>query len=794
MKQRIDGAPKPPTEGTKEANVLPERGLSSGADFEPKPKLAPEQLARVEDFLRTEGVIQEVANPKNGEKVKVIDLGRMADDQTIVSKAFNNRVEKDGKMFNFSKRDTLFQLLGGEVGITKEQYERGDFSSKPFLYIPESIDAATSMMPIKNTEFHAGIWELSNTNNSFQKHPTQERVESEISDIEVRCSALIFHPKYGDAFRDEKGNLVIRDAETRKYKPFSWTALRGYGITDSLILGRSDNRDENRSIQEALRAHLPHLVERGALSPERDIRGLSIGHVTGEEKDFDRRVSNPRYVMMNGVRHYLNRDGVQGGFLVRRLTDKLGALVDAETNKVTLTFMLLNRSEISKKENAQYPEAGAAQSQPRAFVPESFAQPKRMHESDARYRARVYVVEEALQTFLRTAQSAGKFVGWIRKEDPLARTTFGDALRFVAETEGGQDAFAHLAAQFGSDEQTTQTIIASYGGLMRAADEAEDFVHENIACEKEECEEMALRVRHNILSKAQQLLTSSIRSPDVSKIAEKFSLFSVGGALFVGIFRALKESKNEVSLEDIRSASFEQITALDLSKEDRKEMQEIWESQYGKKEYEPRFREDLRRGFDESLTAGTVTYFLYRHEGHIISFSRSEVVGERDNLLVKHRGSLMTHPGYAGGAVGLVFFKKVLALDRQGSILEAECDADPEKTPVMLKYFEEYGYIATGYREDKADTANDEEKGEPTLVLEQRDGEIFHTKGLSQQEIRSYAHADLREEGMHFVRYEGASFPFSTYFSDEYAMTRFFRDSVQGKPVYYAAFEKRRLR
>ena len=382
---------------------------------------------------------------------------------------------------------------------------------------------------------------------------------------------------------------------------------------------------------------------------------------------------------------------------------------------------------------------------------------------------------------------------------------------YLQKCNGGSTCFGTIENILGESEDTARThrlkiFVAQQSGALDLGDVLRlntlgssgerDYVYEKFAelLDSSEDTKVAgeqmglapeeLRIMGNrLVGRAAGLLREA--SVDIGNTIRRLEFISSDAALFASGFKSLTE-RGDVDLDDIRGASLERIPSNEITPEDRAQMAEIWEFHYGQK-YTEALRTELRNEFTDSFSEENIQYYLYHHHDNVVSFSRSEVVGvSEDGLTRKHRGSLMTNPAYEGGAVGLAFFKRVLAEDLKGSVLEAECDADPEKTPVVSKYFEEYGYVASAYREDD---------GEPTLVLRQKEGEVYRSKQMTQGEIRAYANAETQGP-IRCVRSESVPPHFTHGMQDGFVMTRYFVEKIKNQDdptkevsVYYAAFE-----
>lgn len=269
------------------------------------------------------------------------------------------------------------------------------------------------------------------------------------------------------------------------------------------------------------------------------------------------------------------------------------------------------------------------------------------------------------------------------------------------------------------DTAVVQKIFATYGALISAADEAETFVRTTIECEEAECNQVAHRVRTNMLARAQRLLSSAVRTEDPVAIAEKLAHFQIAGTLFAGAFKALKEQGQVLNWEHIKNSSFERVSSQEITKEDRMQMEKIWESYYAGKYDSKELEDSLRQDFMASYEKENVHFYLFKYKGNVASFFLSETVGEDAGRARKHLASFMTSQSFEGGGLGLAVMEKGLEEEQKGAVLVGESDVDPVRTPIVSKYFEQYGFIATRAYDDH---------GEPTLALERWEDDRFTTQ------------------------------------------------------------------
>jgi GNAT superfamily N-acetyltransferase len=749
----------------------------SGGAFS-APELPPVRLAEVESVLRDKGVITETIDPKSNERVRVIDLERLANDKNLDGNLRVSVKDAGGTEYRFTKREMLFKLLENEVGITPDQLENGDFMPQPFLFVPTSVDAATQSRHIKNAKFHKGIWELSGTNSPFAPHPTKDD-EGEISQREVQCAVAIFHPKFGDAYRDETGELLMRDPTTREYKNFSWTALAGYGISDVSIM--KSNSERLSTLHEAMRARLPNMVKNRLLQPESDVRVLTIDS-KGTARRFEKEIKNPRYVMYGGVYHYIDGSSLKGTFSFR-VIGNIGVLRNLNSGKTDHTFTIVDKANADLNPSGQY-FAGAKKSAPRNVIAADFTPPQRDYESSETFKGRLGVVDWGIQELLARLEEFPFLASLIRADDETVRRGLGDALRFIAETKNADSLLSTLSKNIG--EEGARSLLRVYSELMQAADTMERFIREQFACEDQECEKLVHEARQDVLRRAQLLVQDGVmRTDSLQDLLKKLSDFQTSATVFASAFKSFQRLGENISWEDIKQSSFEQVVASELVPNDVQQMKKIWEAHYTGKYDTPGLEDDLRAEFSHSLKSNNVRVHLFKHEGRVVSyFFAEDRAAHPSGKKERHLASFLTDPSYSGGGLGMAIMQEGLKREQEGAVLVGEADVDPVRTPIVSQYFERYGFVAGNAYADH---------GEPTLKLERWEGGQFKTKDLKLTKEIIKSRIDAGSAHPHQQYLKSATVPnFESLLQDGYYLTRYFveNDAITKQPIYYAVLER----
>lgn len=345
---------------------------------------------KVQRKLEEKKIVFEAENPETGEKYTVVDFERL--------KSAQFQKEKGDP----SKKVLLPFLFGDEPVLSAEQLENSDFQPKPFFYIPETVDDALDPQKIKDEDFHLGAWEMRSAgkqqNTELFPVKNQDSEKDIITELEARMAIILYNKNFGDGYRDENGTLMIRDKETREYKPINTTVLMGYGITPNMMQWEKDGRFQY-TIQQCVSMFLPHLEEKGLLTPQ-DFR--EVGHINSEKRGPVARsgVSPSGIRMFNGVQHYIGKEFYGKNIKVATLNENTGGIYElTNEGKQTLTHLFT----ISNQENAKptqkgYLYAGPSRTNVRSFNPEEYVSAKQGDESDEEFETRVNFAIHAISS------------------------------------------------------------------------------------------------------------------------------------------------------------------------------------------------------------------------------------------------------------------------------------------------------------------------------------------------------------------------------------------------------------
>lgn len=381
---------------------------------------------------------------------------------------------------------------------------------------------------------------------------------------------------------------------------------------------------------------------------------------------------------------------------------------------------------------------------------------------DLTIREQFYFLNYLKQTNVEKVAEVGEFV-----------SAYGiDGLRTFLVTESDpalrQEVFS-FAQESSYDEG--KAVFEAYGKLVESIDTVGEYLHESFDSKERGA---TGEVVERLLTRARTLLHSAHEyKEEPEKLVSLVEGIKADVHLFTDACRVLK-TRGELNLETIKDGSLEKTIGRDLAPADTKVMRQIWDQRYAGK-YPSELEAKLRESFEGALQDDNAFFYIYRHDGKVVSFFRIDSKGaDVHGLEHKHLASLMTDENISGGKLGEALFESALDREQENSVLVGECDPG---IGITEKYLE-LGFVATRYYLDQ---------GEPTFAIE-RKGDKTRSHGLSRNEIKIQA---LVQTPNFFVGDQSPDF--ASEITDSRVLTRYFKekDIDSEKVRYYACFEDR---
>lgn len=759
---------------------------------------------RLLEGIAAENVFSTIENPTTGGVSQVVDTGKL---RALVGGLVDKGARYGGVRSHLRENlmHLLPEVLGSDPVLTHEQVARSEFVERPLFYVPETVEAVATTANIKNARFHYlldDVVEL--VRNDRPSYPTKNVVEGQnMSALEARTAVVIFHPNYGNGYRDEHGRLLVQSRETGQYVPFSGAFLESWGIVKERFLGETATRSQSgqkefRSMREGAAVELPHLVANGLIVPFTDFRQTTLGSTRAEGARAERAGVSPSGArMIRGVLHYIGKQFRDKPTRILEVSPTVGAVVDVAggRERVTHIFNIVSRAEAKQGKSNMF-LAGASLTNPRSFSAETIALPQRSNENREQYLARLEATDKGLAHLLLHVFPEHPALANMLRDKPLYEQAAIAQAAYLLERDHQQQQFDSFVDTFGeagvrtflvtanNDQLRAQVLTFSrsvshedatsvferYADLISSVEDVGEYLQREFGHQNDTA---IHAITERMLQRGERVLSDAYtRKSDPASIAAVIESISVENAIFVESFRALKE-REPLSLQDVASLDISRVEASPgaFSDQDVSQMKTIVQVNYAHES--EAFREAVLASMVNALNRKGTDFHTLRFKGQIIGFNRFDTMENApDGRHRRYFGSFNVDQSFAGGKLGEAMIEQTVLKEAEESVIEADCNP---RTPITSKYIES-GFNATSI----ADFA-----GVPSfhIVFDTVTNESLSSRKISAEEVVRRAEANERTDRIIFCTSDGSSFE---YLSQGYALTRFLRNGDH----WCCAFEK----
>lgn len=272
---------------------------------------------------------------------------------------------------------TLFHVFKNLQVYTPEEIDQinmgQEIHPKSLFYTPQNAEAALSIEEIRKNDFHMGLWEVGQVPVLPHEYPTlDEGNKSKLSTHEAITACLLYHPKYGNAERNEDGQLMVNfnrdwidnnkhfklkgeDKDYRRHisKDFfnSWGYKGTPGIKGVGPQGREGSLLDYSPV-EFFNINCPNLVERDLIRPYEDFRVVNNKERLGEQI----RKIRPNGLLWLGKNYSLGREFA--GYSVYPVSDKYAVIINInQESPQVMKIVALNTDPLPEEELRRSPAA-----------------------------------------------------------------------------------------------------------------------------------------------------------------------------------------------------------------------------------------------------------------------------------------------------------------------------------------------------------------------------------------------------------------------------------------------------
>lgn len=327
-------------------------------------------------------------------------------------------------------------------------------------------------------------------------------------------------------------------------------------------------------------------------------------------------------------------------------------------------------------------------------------------------------------------------------------------------------------------QETAQKIFSKYGELVDAAEQAAEYVGAFKQANTDQS--VAGEVRESMLKRGRELLAGFVdrikkgERPSAEDIERELELVRGDATLFAATFGSLSKRGEQISLSDIRDASFEShLVGGDFSPKDKERMKELYRMNYM---LYPKFQDMLLKRFDAVLQDRGSRFFVFRFKGQIEGFYRLGSTA----LDTVYFGAFNMNPRYRGSGIGEALMQQSLDQVAKDNVIEASCTA----TEAIASNYIERGFVGYG-------GSQVEEIYSMDIVRNDTKKELFASKALTAEAImQSCGQGDLLCTKVSFEELSSRHFELLNRKEGDsrYVLTRYIRDKKNRHA--YLVFER----
>jgi len=666
------------------------------------------------EYLKNWGVIEDGPNGEMIIDIEKIQLGGnlqgMKDRRKAMQPFFDCYAQEgEANFFYWALKDLKV--------ISKEDWRSGAKEAKPLFYAPKNAEEAFGVEEIKKSDFYLGLWQVGVTQKMLEKKYPSAR-DSGMNEVSLAC--LIYHPKFGDGKRDEKGNLLVK-YKNGEYRKITSDWFKNVGFT-----GNQKNPGESAL---SPRAYLPlngqTLLKTGLLRLE-DFRMKTGETRSAKHRTSRERISKNGVVMIDKIRYYIGRNFCRENIRIFRISKKIAGIMETVggKEKLTHTFDLTTEDNPDLKswqggKNTYY-DAGAAVTNVTEYEEAAFNL-RKINENLGEHGERLSSMENfkfllSFSNDLKNKTGNDLLSELNYEEQELAvgaaemiRRHYEEILDYIKKN-GLRSFVSLLSAEKMSDkilvisnnldQEVARAILDKYFEIVDTVKQAGNYFRENYKQAEGYREDLVEKIIENLLARGRLLiadLASLVQEEkfktgkiDNKKILRQLEHFKTEILLFTSAFKTVSR-EHPVDFSDIAGIKLEAKDSSVLTREEREEMEDIFKQ--NRRNYSPKLLETTLGEFKDAMKNKDGVkgrkFYLLRHDNSIITFLRFDPL-PNGNL---YFGSFNVRPEGRYQGIGNAMLRATFEEEGLAKTVEAVVY---EKNPVLETYLKKFGFKIVG--------------------------------------------------------------------------------------------------
>ncbi|MFA4819284.1 MAG: hypothetical protein WC621_05600 [Patescibacteria group bacterium] len=282
--------------------------------------------------------------------------------------------------------------------LTLTDYNNGKREPQSLFYQPTSYNEATNIEKIKQSKFYFLRSEIIRASHIKDESDIIDPL-IEMPKQEMETAAAIYHPNYGNGYRNKNDELIVNYKKTQKPRRITSDWIKkDFKLIVSRIIINEDSKKKIVSLPGSPVVFLanggyPNLVKNNLLVPKDFTIQAETADKTGIRAE-NKRITSNGALMFNNVRHFIGRK--YAGLSVVKLNETLAGVIeddDLGNKKLSHTFKIFKSEEVANRQkygDKNYGWVGGKDTiELTKYDPTNYHPPRRADETEEQWKKRV---------------------------------------------------------------------------------------------------------------------------------------------------------------------------------------------------------------------------------------------------------------------------------------------------------------------------------------------------------------------------------------------------------------------
>lgn len=706
----------------------------------------PNAIANCPDISQFQQVILEQFSKRGivekKEDLTVVDLGKLieldnnyfrpslsnqfrGDSNKIGTELFINH-DKVASYFGKGKKyEILFYTFNNLPVISKEDYEDGKRETKDLFYIPETAKSAFDVDSIKKSRFYLNFKDV------VKRYSYSETIyakNQEEIDLLAHQVLLIYHPQYGDGYRDEDNNLIVKYKDG-KYRPIRTKFFEQY---PQVKLGKDENKYTLTPSKLFADDALSELIQNNLIQMSDFKEFKSSRFRTREFK----KINSSGFVTVHGtdgkgIRYYVGKGkelSENPNARVSKINEKLAVVINKNKNDQRYISHYFHLTDSDNTDlTVSKPSSSSATQRTGTFLATREITKTTIYNNE-NIKKEDDDNSQSLEKFRKLFDKVEKIrsdcgvdlfekmtdeVHWQTISSALLETTkdLSEVSQFI--NKYGIDYFADFISADVSiedfdryvslgknlEEETAKSVLLKYNEILDSVNKTKDKIKSVINFEVEQpilnISDIQLRAKKILMDFADLSAQAKLKGSDIAfiELLKKLDNIKQEVVIFASLFKQVAKSK-DINLNELLGVKLVNSTGGNISNFDQQEIIEIYKN--NREQYPKKLLENTGQDLNKSLQVTDNHFYLVKLNDQIVSYIRYK---DLPNGRV-YVGSFNVRPEAKSSAIGDALIKTTLEQEGKEKVIEGVVYSKHPKFESYIKYLESLGFKVVGEIDD----------------------------------------------------------------------------------------------